>query len=212
MRWSIGSLLSSVGGQGYYLIRLFCDDELADDRIKVIAYTVRSKENYISFLNYSAQFHKQMHLKITKTNSINFLYNKSYVMEQVRLFSSGFWPSTGPKAPSASLMSRIELTSWEPNDDESQNFWHSHNFTVFSVLSFTVSDLAYAVLRTVDIGERVANVADTDDKLGAVTLGTAVESVLWAGLIHLCNDSRRESREETAFLQDHTVCGVKRPE
>jgi len=38
------------------------------------------------------------------------------VMEQVRLFSSGFCPSTGPKAPSASRMSRMQWMSWEPTD------------------------------------------------------------------------------------------------
>ena len=36
------------------------------------------------------------------------------VMEHVKLFSSGFWPSTGPKAPRASLISRMALISCEP--------------------------------------------------------------------------------------------------
>ena len=43
------------------------------------------------------------------------------VMEQVKLLSSGFWPSTGPKAPNASLISLIELTSCEPAKSFSLN-------------------------------------------------------------------------------------------
>ena len=33
---------------------------------------------------------------------------------QVRLLSSGLIPSTGPRAPSASRMSRLDRMSWEP--------------------------------------------------------------------------------------------------
>lgn len=40
--------------------------------------------------------------------------SSTIVMDKVRFPSSGLFPSTGPRAPIASRMSRIDVMSWEP--------------------------------------------------------------------------------------------------
>ena len=73
-----------------------------------------------------------------------------------------------------------------------------------------MSDFADAVLGAVDVGQTVTDVADADDKFWVIAVTTGVQLILWTGLIHLCDDGRRQRRQHAALLQDHAVSGVKR--